>query len=366
MTRVPFLDLSAQYQSIKSEIDAAIAETIRTNRYILGTDETPFEQAFARAMRVNHAVGCSCGTSALFIGLMGMGIARGEEVLVPSMTYPATAEAVALAGAIPVPVDVDLNTGLLDIAAVQRAVTSKTWGVIPVHLYGQMADMPALMSLADTAGLHVLEDAAQAHGSDWDSQPPGSFGSAAAYSFFPGKNLGAYGDAGAVVTNDGTLASWMRQYRNHGRTDKYRHDFVGFNFRLDGLQAAVLAAKLGHLEQWTERRREIADKYRRGLEGSGVRWLAPQAHSRHVYHLFVIRHPERDRLRKQLLDKGIECGIHYPIPLHLQPAFASEKWPAGSKPNAETLAREVLSLPIFPEMTAEQIDSVIQEVRAHA
>src|SRR5262249_23646310 len=161
---------------------------------------------------------------------MGMGISRGEEVLVPSLTYPATAEAVALAGAIPVPVDVDLNTGLLDIAAVQRAVTSKTWGVIPVHLYGQMADMPALLSLADTAGLQVLEDAAQAHGSDWDSRPPGSFGSAAAYSFFPGKNLGAYGDAGAVVTNDATLASWMRQYRNHGRTDKYRHDFVGFNF----------------------------------------------------------------------------------------------------------------------------------------
>lgn len=363
---VPFLDLSAQYRSIKDEIDSAIAEVIRTNRFILGADETKFEQAFARTARVPYAVGCSCGTSALFIALMGLGVPRGREVIVPAMTYPATAESVSLTGAVPVPVDVEADTGLIDLHAVARAITPNTWGIIPVHLYGQMADMTGILELARQKGLQVVEDAAQAHVAEHRGLRPGAQSGAAAFSFFPGKNLGAYGDAGAVVTQDEKVASWMRQYRNHGRTDKYRHDFIGFNFRLDGLQAAVLGAKLPHLEQWTERRREVAAQYRKGFEGSGIQCLAARPENRHVYHLFVIRHPERDRLRTTLHEHGIECGIHYPIPLHLQPAYASADWPAGAFPNAESLGREVLSLPIFPEMTQAQVDTVIRGVLAHA
>lgn len=366
MTRVPFLDLGAQYLSLKDDIDRAIAETIRTNKFILGSDETPFERAFAAAARVGHAVGCSCGTSALFIALKALEVPPGREVIVPAMTYPATAEAVSAAGAVPVPVDVESDTGLIDLAAIERAMTPETWGIIPVHLYGQMVDMPALADLARRHGLQVVEDAAQAHVAECRGQRAGTLSAAACFSFFPGKNLGAYGDAGAVVTTDETRGAWMRQYRNHGRTDKYRHDFVGFNFRLDGIQAAVLGAKLPHLEAWTEARRRVAAAYRKGFAGSGIRCLLERPYNRHVYHLFVIRHPDRDRLQERLRERGIDSGMHYPIPLHLQPAFASDRWPAGSLPQAEALGREVLSLPVFPEMTDEQIHAVIAEVRANA
>ena len=365
-TRVPFLDLRAQYLSIKNEIDGAIAEIIRTNKFILGSDETMFEKAFGATARVPHAVGCSCGTSALFIALKALDVPAGREVIVPAMTYPATAEAVSVAGAVPVPVDVELETGLIDLEAIRRAITPKTWGIMPVHLYGQMVDMPALVDLARQHGLQVVEDAAQAHVAECRGQRPGALSAAACFSFFPGKNLGAYGDAGAVVTTDEKRAAWMRQYRNHGRTDKYRHDFVGFNFRLDGIQAAVLGAKLPYLEQWTEGRRRVAAAYRTGFEGSGIQCLVERPYNRHVYHLFVIRHPERDRLQKRLRERSIESGIHYPIPLHLQPAFASERWPDGAFPHSEALGREVLSLPVFPEMTDEQIEIVIKEVRANA
>lgn len=363
---VPFADLGAQYLSIKDDIDRAIAEIIRTNKFILGTEETRFERAFAQMARVPHAIGCSCGTSALFIALKALGLRPGQEVIVPALTYPATAEAVILAGADMVLVDVEPDTGLMDIDAVRRAITPKTWGMIPVHLYGQMVNMAKLAELAAGAGLQIVEDAAQAHAAESGGLRAGALSGAATFSFFPGKNLGAYGDAGAVVTNDAAVASWMRQYRNHGRTDKYRHDFVGFNFRLDGLQAAVLEVKLTHLEEWTEARRRVAAEYRKGFEGSGIQCLVERDENRHVYHLFVIRHPERDRLRKTLGDRGIDCGIHYPIPIHLHPAFAAPAWPEGAFPNAEALCREVLSLPVFPEMTPEQIQIVIREVRAHA
>lgn len=363
---VPFADLGAQYLSIKDDIDRAIADIIRTNKFILGTEETRFEQAFARMARVPHAIGCSCGTSALFIALKALGVRPGQEVIVPTLTYPATAEAVSLAGADMVLVDVDPETGLMDIDAARRAVTSRTWGVIPVHLYGQMVKMGQVAELAAGPGLQIVEDAAQAHAAESGGLRAGALSGAATFSFFPGKNLGAYGDAGAVVTRDAAVAAWMRQYRNHGRTDKYRHDFIGFNFRLDGLQAAILEVKLSHLEEWTDARRRVAAEYRKGFEGSGIQCLTERDGNRHVYHLFVIRHPDRDRLRKILHERGIECGIHYPIPLHLQPAFASPACPAGAFPVAESLCREVLSLPIFPEMTPEQVQTVIREVRAHA
>ena len=364
--RVPFLDLAAQYQSIRGEIDAAIAEVVRTQRFVLGSEETRFEKAFAAHALVPHAVGCSCGTSALFIALTALGAPRGAEIVVPTLTYPATAEAVILAGAVPVFVDVEPDTGLMDVEATSTAITSRTWGILPVHLYGQMADMKSLAAVAQGKGLKVIEDAAQAHAAESDGLRPGVLGDAATFSFFPGKNLGAYGDAGAIVTRDAALASWMRQYRNHGRLDKYRHDFVGFNFRLDGLQAAVLEAKLRHLDEWTEGRRRVAEQYRRGFQGSGIECLVERPHNKHVYHLFVIRHPERDTLKKTLADRGIDCGLHYPIPLHLQPAFASTDCPPGSLPRAESLCRELLSLPVYPEMTQEQIAYVISEVRAHA
>lgn len=363
---VPFLDLYAQYRSIREDIDEAIAEVVRTSRFILGSEETKFERAFADSLRVPHAVGCSCGTSALYIALVALGVPRGAEVIVPTLTYIATAEAVSLAGAVPVFVDSEPDTGLVDLEAVSKAITPRTWGIIPVHLYGQMADMSALIELAREKGLRVIEDAAQAHAAECRSLHPGALSDAATFSFFPGKNLGAYGDAGAIVTRDDVLASWMRRYRNHGRMDKYSHDFVGFNFRIDGIQAAILQAKLPHLERWTERRRSIAARYRVGLEESGIRCLVEHPYNRHVYHQFVIRHPERERILKALRGSGIECGVHYPIPLHLQPAYASLGYAEGSRPQAEALCREVLSLPVDPGMTDEQVAYVIECVLSHA
>lgn len=365
-TTVPFLDLSAQYRSIRESIDDAIAEVIRTSRFILGSEETKFERAFADSLRVPHAVGCSCGTSALYIALVALGVPRGAEVIVPTLTYIATAEAVSLAGAVPVFVDSEPDTGLADLGLIRQAVTPKTWGIIPVHLYGQMVDMSVLIELARERGLRVIEDAAQAHAAECWGLRPGAQSDAATFSFFPGKNLGAYGDAGAIVTKDEAMASWMRRYRNHGRMDKYSHDFVGFNFRIDGIQAAILQAKLPHLERWTERRRSIAARYRAGLEERGIRCLVEHPYNRHVYHQFVIRHPERERIRKALRGNGIECGVHYPIPLHLQPAYRSLGYTAGTMPEAEALCREVLSLPIDPEMTDEQVEYVIEGVRSHA
>lgn len=365
-TRVPFLDLQAQYRSIREDIDSAIADVIRTSRFIIGSEETKFERLFAESLRLPYAVGCSCGTSAIYIALKALGIPQEAEVIVPAMTYIATAEAVSLAGARPIFVDVEADTGLIDFEAMTSAVTSKTWGVIPVHLYGQMVDMPRFAAFAEEKGLRLLEDAAQAHAAEYRGQRPGSLSDAAAFSFFPGKNLGAYGDAGAIVTRDRSMAEWVRQYRNHGRLDKYTHEFVGFNFRLDGLQAAVLQAKLAHLERWTERRRAVAARYRTAFGRAGIRCLVERPQARHVYHLFVIRHPERDRLRKALADARIECGIHYPIPLHLQPAYKSCGQQPGSLPESEALAREVLSLPIDPELSDAQVEYVIQQICAHA
>jgi dTDP-4-amino-4,6-dideoxygalactose transaminase len=363
--RVPFLDLAAQYESIRGEIDAAIGEIVRTQRFILGSEESRFDAAFAAHSRVPHAIGCSCGTSALFIALNALGVPRDAEVIVPALTYPATAEAVVLAGAVPVFVDSEPDTGLIDVAAVERAITPKTWGILPVHLYGQMADMDALAAVAKRHGLKIVEDAAQAHAAESRGQRPGTVGDAATFSFFPGKNLGAYGVAGASVTRDGERAAWMRQYRNHGRLDKYRHDFVGFNFRLDGIQAAVLMAKLPHLDAWTDGRRRVAAQYRAAFESAGITCVPERPHNKHVYHLFVIRHPQRDRLKKALGQRGIDCGLHYPIPMHLQPAFATPACPEGSLPRAEVMCRELLSLPVFPEMSQEQVDYVISEVRAN-
>lgn len=363
--KVPFLNLEAQYLSIREDIDTAVADVIRTSRFILGAEETKFERAFADLHRAPHAVGCSCGTSAIYIALRGLKVPPGAEVLVPSMTYIATAEAVSLAGATPVFVDCEPDTGLMDYEAMVRAVTPKTWGVIPVHLYGQMVDMPKFAALTHARGLRLIEDAAQAHVAECHGHRPGVLGDAATFSFFPGKNLGAYGDAGAIVTRDPALARWMVQFRNHGRLDKYQHQFIGFGFRIDGLQTAILQAKLPHLEGWTERRRAIAARYREALTAAGIRCLVERPYNRHVYHLFVIRHPDRERLRKALNEVGIETGIHYPIPLHLQPAYASAGQRLGSFPESEALAREGLSLPIDPEMTDEQTDYVIRQVCAH-
>jgi dTDP-4-amino-4,6-dideoxygalactose transaminase len=360
------LDLNAQYRSIREEVDDAIAEVIRTSRFILGAEETKFERAFADLHRAPYAVGCSCGTSAIYIALQGLKVPAGAEVIVPSMTYIATAEAVSMAGATPVFVDCEPDTGLMDYDSMVCAVTRKTWGVIPVHLYGQMVDMPRFSAFAKRRGLYLIEDAAQAHVAECREQRPGTLSAAATFSFFPGKNLGAYGDAGAIITRDPALAQWMVQFRNHGRLDKYRHEFVGFGFRLDGIQAAILQAKLPHLEAWTDRRRAIALRYREALSSAGIRCLVERQGNRHVYHLFVIRHPDRERLKKALGEVGIETGVHYPIPLHLQPAYSSAGLKPGSLPESEALAREGLSLPIDPAMSDEQVQYVIEQVKAHA
>lgn len=352
------MDLHAQYRSIRSEIDRAIADTIERSSYIGGEALAHFEVEFARFCGVEHAVGVGNGTDAIELTLSALGIGAGHEVIVPAMTFAATAEAVVSVGATPVIVDVDRSTLNVDMEAAGRAVTARTRAILPVHLYGQPADMDAVADLASHHGLHVVEDAAQAHGAEWRGTRVGGLGNAATFSFYPGKNLGAYGDGGCVVTTDGELARRIRLLANHGRTTKYEHEVAGRNSRLDGLQAAILAVKLRHLEAWGARRREIASMYTERLAGV-VEVAGQDPRGRSVQHLFVVRVPERDRVRRELSARGISTGVHYPIPLHRQPAY--EAFGAPNSPEiwvADEAAACILSLPMFPELSDEAVERV--------
>lgn len=358
--RVPFLDLKAAYSEISGELDEAIKASVQGGQYILGPNVRGFEEEFAAYCGVKHAVGVGSGLSALYLILRSWGIGPGDEVIVPGFTFIATWLAVSLCGATPVPVEPDIATFNINTKLIEAAITSRTKAIIPVHLYGQPADMDSTNDLAKAAGIRVLEDAAQAHGATYKGCRAGGLADAAAWSFYPGKNLGALGDAGAITTNDDELDMTLRALRNYGSETKYEHILPnGLNSRLDDIQAAVLRIKLHHLERWNERRARIACIYEEKLERTSL--VLPQTPPEigPAWHLFVIRSTERDRLRLSLTEAGVETIIHYPLPSHLQGAFHGLHSVEGSLPLTEHLSREVLSIPIGPHMSEEQIGIVV-------
>jgi dTDP-3-amino-3,4,6-trideoxy-alpha-D-glucose transaminase len=361
---VPFVDLVAQYESIAGEVDGAFHEVTASAQYILGVRVERFEQEFAQFVGAEHAVGVGSGLDALRLALLALEIGPGDEVILPANTYIATALAVSEVGADVVLVDCDAETYNIDPAASAAAVTARTRALLPVHFSGQAAEMDPLLELAATNELLVVEDAAQAHGTHYGGRPCGSLGDVACFSFYPGKNLGAYGDGGLVTTNDAAVLERTRLLRNYGERAKYDHVVKGVNSRLDGLQAAFLTVKLRHLPEWNEARRRHADAYIAELEGVGDLVFQKRADSStHVYHLLIVESDERDALRDHLTERGIQTGIHYPIPIHLQEAYADLGLGAGSFPNAEQLARRSLSLPMYPELTEKQIGLVAGAVR---
>jgi dTDP-4-amino-4,6-dideoxygalactose transaminase len=361
---VPFVDLKQQYASIKSEVDAAIARVIENTSFILGPEVRAFEAAFAEYVNARSCIAVNSGTAALQLALMAAGIGAGDEVIVPSFTFFATAEAVSVLGAKPVFVDVDPVSYTVTAAAIDCAITARTRAVIPVHLYGQSADLDPILELGKKHNLHVLEDAAQAHGAEYKDQRVGALGSAGCFSFYPSKNLGAYGEAGAVVTNDEELAKRLRLLRDHGSTSKYAHAIVGYNFRMEEIQAAVLNVKLRHLNDWNDARRARAAKYNASLSNSGLMLPREMDYARHVYHVYAVQSQNREELQKGLTAARVQTGVHYPIPIHLQPAYASLNYKRGDLPVTEGLAERVLSLPMFPELSDAQIDRVSQVITA--
>jgi len=360
---VPFVDLTAQYQSIKGEIDLAIARVIENTSFILGPEVEAFERAFAEYVGVRFCVGLNSGTAALHLALLAAGIGAGDEVILPANSFFATAEAVSVAGATPVFVDADAISYTIDPGKIETAITARTRAIIPVHLYGQPADLDPVFEMARRRNLLVIEDAAQAHGAEYKGRRVGGLGDIGCFSFYPGKNLGAYGEGGAIVTGDAEFARRVRLLRDHGSEQKYRHEIIGYNFRLEGIQAAVLNVKLRHLDRWNELRRRHAVSYDELLKDSNLILPREMPYSRHAYHLYVVQSERRDELQQQLAQAGIQTGIHYPIPIHLQPAYASLNYQRGNFPETEKQSDRVLSLPMFAELTDEQIESVAQAIR---
>jgi len=357
---VPMADLKAQYEAIRDEVDRAVLDVIAGGNYVLGPSVGRFEDAFAESVGARHCVGVNSGTSALHLALICAGVGAGDEVITIPLTFIATAWAISYVGATPVFVDVDPVTCTMDVSQVQRRITKRTRAIVPVHLYGQPADMRPLLDVARQHGIPVIEDAAQAHGATYDGKPAGTLGSFGCFSFYPGKNLGACGEAGAVVTNSDDADALLRSLRDHAQRQRFHHDQLGFNYRMDGIQGAVLAVKLKHLRKWNEARRRLAERYLQRLAGLPIQ-LPVEAPGRvHAWHLFVIRHPERMRIRQELQEQGVQTGLHYPIPLHLQKAYAQLGGRSGDFPVAEQIASECLSLPLFAEMTFEQQDAVVE------
>jgi len=355
---IPFVDLKAQYASIRPEIIAGIEEVLSGMNLLLGPNVRAFEAEFAEYCQARHAVGVANGTDALFLALKACGVGTGDEVITVSHSFIATAEAIVNLQAVPVYVDVDPDTYTLDPSRLKAAITPKTRAIIPVHLYGQMADMDPIMEIAEQYGLVVIEDACQAHGAEYKSRRAGSIGDAAAFSFYMGKNLGAYGDAGAITTNSKAIADHVRLLRDHGSRSKYEHDEMGINSRLDELQALVLRVKLHYLEAWNAARRAHAATYRELLKEAAVTPPVEAGYGKHVYHLFVIQTEERDHVQEVLTNHGVSTGIHYPIPIHLQTASRGAGRTAGSLPVTEQLAGRILSLPMFAELEQQQLDFV--------
>ena len=361
---VPFLDLFAQYQSIQSEVDAAITDTIRQSAFIKSAAVGNFEEKFADYLGASHVVSCGNGTDALEILLRVMGVGAGDEVIVPALSWISTSEVVATAGAQPVFVDIDPSSYALDVSQVEAKITERTKAIIPVHLYGHPANMPALMEVAQRHNLKVIEDCAQAHGADIQGKKIGTWGHAAAFSFFPTKNLGAMGDAGAMVLSDEALAKEARMIAHHGQESRHRHEVHGRNSRMDGLQAAVLSVKLSYLEQWTEQRIGLARHYNQQLADiAGITVPRVPADLRHVFHLYVIRTLRRDALKQYLAEHQIDSMIHYPVALPFQPCYASLSPASTDFPVAAAYQHQLLSLPLYPEMTDEALDFVAHTIR---
>jgi len=362
--KIPLVDLRAQYQNLKVEIDDAIASVIRDTAFVGGRYVAEFEAAFARYCGVRYAVGVSNGSDALRLALLACGVGSGDEVITVPNTFIATTEAISSVGAEIRFVDVRPGTFTLDAERVEAVITGHTKAIIPVHLYGRPTEMEPILSIARRHGLRVVTDAAQAHGATYRDEPIGGLGDAVCFSFYPGKNLGAYGDAGAVVTNDPGVMKRVAMLRDHGRTGKYEHIAEGFSCRLDGLQAAILSAKLPHLERWNESRRAHARLYNLVLESlDGVQTPPEAVDARHVWHLYVVQIEDRETVASRLASAGVATGIHYPVPLHRQPAYAGMKLDVGSFPIAEEQARTVLSLPMYPELSEEQILYIATELK---
>ena len=362
--KVPFLELKPAYLELQPEFDAAYQRVMDSGWYLLGEELAAFEREFAEYIGARHCVGVANGLDALHLILRALDIGPGDEVIVPANTFIATWLAVSYAGAVLVPVEPDIRTYNLDPSRLEAAITPRTKVIMPVHLYGQPADLDPILAVARKHGLQVVEDAAQAHGARYHGRRIGAMGRAAAWSFYPGKNLGAFADAGAVTTDDGGLAEKIRCLRNYGSKVKYENLHRGFNSRLDELQAAFLRVKLRRLDEWNRRRAKQAACYREGLrEMPNLILPDVPAWAEPVWHLFVVRHPQRDRLQQHLRAAGVETLIHYPIPPHLQAAYADHGWKPGAFPISETIHREVLSLPIGPHLTDDQVRWVIQAVR---
>jgi len=359
---IPFVDLKAQYQSIKSEVDEAVLRTLENCSFVLGPDVAALEKDFAEYCDNTYAIGVNSGTSALHLALLAAGIGPGDEVITVPHTFIASASAIQYTGAKVVFCDIDPVTFTMDPAALEAAITPRTKAVVPVHLYGQMADMDPIMAIAKKHGLLVMEDAAQSHGAEYNGRRAGSIGDMAGFSFYPGKNMGAAGEAGMTVTGNADIDEKVRMLRDWGAKQKYHHEIIGYNMRMEGIQGAVLRVKMKYIEKWTEMRREAARRYAELFAGTGVQIPVEAEGRRHVYHVYAIRTPDRQRWIEELTKAGVSTGIHYPYPLHLLKAFDFLGYKQGQFPNAEKAAAEVLSLPMFPELTGDQQEVVAKAV----
>jgi dTDP-4-amino-4,6-dideoxygalactose transaminase len=363
---IPFVDLKAQHAAIRGEIDAAVGSVVDSCQFILGPEVKAFEAEFAAYCQAAHGVAVNSGTSALHLALLAADIGPGDEVITVPFTFVATVSAIQYAGATPIFVDINPRSFTMDATQIEAAITERTKAILPVHLYGQPADMDPVLDVARRRGLVVIEDAAQAHGAEYKGRRTGSLGDMGCFSFYPGKNLGACGEGGMVVTSDPDYAGKIQMLRDWGAKEKYKHVLKGFNYRMEGIQAAVLRVKLRHLETWTESRRSAAARYDRLLADTPVPRPKAMPFARHVYHVYAIRSGRRQEWRERLQTLGVETGIHYPTPVHLLPAFADLGYFDGQFPHAEHAAREVLSLPMFPELTVDQSERVCDAVRSVA
>lgn len=360
---VPYLDLPAQIRALRPALDAAIARTLDQCSFCLGPDVTQFEKDFARYIGGEHCIAFNSGTSALHVAMLLLNVGPGDEVITTPHTFVATSWAISYVGARPVYVDIDDATFNLDPNLVEQAITPRTKALLPVHLYGHPADLDPLLAIARKHNLPLVEDTAQAHGARYKEKIVGTFGVMSCFSFYPGKNLGACGEGGALVTNDASLAARARALREHGSTQRYYHDEIGYNYRMEGIQGAVLGVKLKHLDDWTRERRRVAHRYHELLAGTPLQLPREAVFAQSVYHLYVVRHPRRDDLKKHLEANRVGCALHYPLPLHLQKCYAWLGHQPGAFPVSEKAARECLSLPVFPEMTDAQIQRVAEVVK---
>jgi dTDP-4-amino-4,6-dideoxygalactose transaminase len=364
--KVPYLDLAAQIRGLRKELDAALAHTLDNCSFCLGPDVVQFEKEFAQFCGAKHSLGFNSGTSALHVAMRLLNIGPGDEVITTPFTFIATSWAISYVGAKPVYVDIDDETFNINPALIERAITPKTKAIVPVHLYGQPFDVDKVLDICRKHKLPLIEDACQSHGAKYKGKVVGTFGEMSCFSFYPGKNLGACGEGGALVTNNDQFVSRAKSLREHGSTVRYYHDEIGYNYRMEGFQGAVLGVKLKHLDHWTSERRRVAKRYTELLPGTPLQLPREADFAESAWHLYVVRHPKRDALKKHLEDNGIGCAIHYPIPLHLQKAYGDLGHVVGDFPVAEKAALQCLSLPIYPELTELQIARVVEVIRQFA